>query len=268
MFYIGEIPNELEPLIERAQVLSEKLMADFDGECEVKSFQHTNQILNLFGTEQLGLIKSGLITVASKGVEVACFEAGDLVGVGRVFGLPYAEIKVEDPVEVCLIHRDEFSAYVNGDSMRQHRWSNYLLTVCAIYQQALIHLHLQVHVQTPKGFQMISAGDKIITEGGTADTVYQLMSGSADVTVNNVTVGEVLNGEIFGAMSVFTGEKRNATVTAREDCQLLAIPKAQFVHLIRAQPETAISLLDNMSRRITALNEQVTRQQQEKSKSK
>ena len=101
----------------------------------------------------------------------------------------------------------------------------------------------------------------IIHEGDVADTVYQLMSGSADVTVNNVLVGEVLNGEIFGAMAVFTGEKRNATVTARENCQLLAIPKAQFVDLVRAQPETAITLLDNMSRRIMALNEQVSRQQ-------
>jgi CRP-like cAMP-binding protein len=75
-----------------------------------------------------------------------------------------------------------------------------------------------------------------------------------------VSEGEILNGENFGAMAEFTGEKRNATVTAREDCQLLAIPKAQFVDLIRAQPETAITLLDNMSRRITALNTQVARQ--------
>ncbi|MFT6153178.1 MAG: CRP-like cAMP-binding protein [Bermanella sp.] len=263
MFYIGEIPNELEPLIQRAQVLSEKLMVDFDGESEVKSFQHTNQVLDLFGEGQLGQIKSGLITVVSKGVEMACFEPGDLVGIGRIFGLPYADMKVEEPVEVCLINRDEFVAYVNSDSIRQHRWSNYLLTVSTVYQQALIHLHLQVQVQTPKGFKMISAGEEIIKQGKTADTVYQLMSGSADVTVNNVAVGEVLNGEIFGAMSVFTGEKRNATVTAREDCQLLAIPKAQFSDLIRAQPETAITLLDNMSRRITALNAQVAKQQKE-----
>jgi signal-transduction protein with cAMP-binding, CBS, and nucleotidyltransferase domain len=260
MFYLGAIPNELEPLLERAQILCEKLMGDFAGKCEVKSFEHVKQVLNLFEGEQLGQIQSGLITVVSKGVEVACFEPGDLVGLGRIFGLPYEDMKVEEPVQIKLIHRDEFISYVNSDSMRQHRWSNYLLTILAIYQQALIHLHLQVQVQTPKGFQIIHAGEKIIKEGGTADTVYQLMSGSADVTVNNVSVGEILNGEIFGAMAVFTGEKRNATVTAREDCQLLAIPKAQFVDLIRAQPETAITLLDNMSRRITALNQQVARQ--------
>lgn len=261
MFFLGQIPDDVEQLLQRSQILSEKLMADFQGETVCKPFSHTDQVLDLFGSEQLGRIKSGMITAVSKGVEVACFEAGDLVGLGRVFGLPYSDMQVDETVEIELINRDEFVNYVNGDSMRQHRWSNYLLTSTALYQQVLSHFHVKVQVQTPKGFQTIHAGDVIIKEGDAADTVYQLMSGSADVTVNNVMVGEVLNGEIFGAMAVFTGEPRNATVTAREDCQLLAIPKAQFVDLVRAQPETAITLLDNMSRRIMALNEQVIRQQ-------
>jgi CRP/FNR family cyclic AMP-dependent transcriptional regulator len=261
MFFLGKIPEEVELLLQRFQTLNQKLMSDFDGESVRQTFHHKEQILDLFGKEQLGRIESGLITAVSKGVEVACFEAGDLIGLSRVFGLPYSELKVDEPVEVSLIHRDKFVDYVNGDPLRQHRWSNYLLTNLALYQQVLAHFHVQVQVQTPKGFQTIRAGDVIIHEGDVADTVYQLMSGSADVTVNNVLVGEVLNGEIFGAMAVFTGEKRNATVTARENCQLLAIPKAQFVDLVRAQPETAITLLDNMSRRIMALNEQVSRQQ-------
>ncbi len=261
MFFLGQIPSEVEQLIERLRILNEKLMNDFDGESVLQTFSETDQVLDFFGKEQLGIVESGLITSVSKGVEVVCFEPGDIIGLSRVFGLPFSDLKVDESVEIRLIHRDKFVDYVNADPMRQHRWSNYLLTNTALYQLVLEHFHVQVQVQTPKGFQMIHSGDLIIKEGDTADTVYQLMSGSADVTVNNVMVGEVLNGEIFGAMAVFTGEKRNATVTAREDCQLLAIPKAQFVDLVRAQPETAITMLDNMSRRIMALNEQVIRQQ-------
>jgi CRP-like cAMP-binding protein len=261
MFFLGKTPDEVEHLLKRLQILNEKLMSDFDGESVLKTFDRTEQVLDLLGKEQLGRIESGLITAVSKGVEVACFEVGDLIGLSRVFGLPYSKLKVDEPVEVSLIDRDNFVDYVNRDPLRQHRWSNYLLTNMALYQQVLAHFHVKVQVQTPKGFKTVLKDEVIIHEGDTADTVYQLMSGSADVTVNNVMVGEVLNGEIFGAMAVFTGEKRNATVTAREDCQLLAIPKAQFVDLVRAQPETVITLLDSMSRRIMALNEQVTRQQ-------
>ncbi len=260
MFFLGKVPESVEKLLERLQILSERLMEDFAGESVTNTFTDKPQILDLFAAEQLGCIRSGTVTIVSKGVEVACLEAGDLVGVSRVFGLPYPELKVEEPVEIDLIQRDDFVQFVNNDPMRQHRWSNYLLTNSALYQEVLAHFHVQVQVQTPKGFKQISDGEVIIREGDVADTVYQLMSGSADVTVNNVTVGEVLNGEIFGAMAVFTGEERNATVTARQDCQLLAIPKNQFVDLIRAQPETAITLLDNMSRRVKSLNEQVIRQ--------
>ncbi len=260
MFFLGKIPPSVEKLVDRLQVLSERLMEGYAGDCVSHSFSQQSQVLDQFDAEQLGCVRSGTITIVSKGVEVACYEAGDLVGVGRVFGLPFSELKVEEPVEIDLIQRDDFVQFVNSDPMRQHRWSNYLLTTTALYQEVLAHFHVQVQVQTPKGFQQIRQGDVIIREGDVADTVYQLMSGSADVTVNNVTVGEVLNGEIFGAMAVFTGEERNATVTARQDCQLLAIPKNQFVDLIRAQPETAITLLDNMSRRIKSLNEQVIRQ--------
>lgn len=263
MFFLGQIPDEVEQLLERLQILNQKLMLDFGNDGQRESFNNKDHILDHFAQEQLGRIESGLVTVVTKGVEVACFEPGDLIGLGRIFGLPYSDLRVEDPVEITMIQRDEFVQYVHADSTRQHRWSNYLLTSVALYQQILAHYHVQAQVQTPKGFRMINQGDVIIHEGDLADTVYQIMSGSADVTVNNVMVGEVLEGEIFGAMAVFTGEKRNATVTAREPCQLLAIPKSQFVDLIRAQPETAITLLDNMSRRIIALNEQVAQGQRQ-----
>ncbi len=260
MFFLGKIPQPIEQLLERLQTLSEKLMLSFDEDCISHDFTPQSSILDTFGAEQLGCIRSGSISIVSKGIEVGCLEVGDLVGIGRVFGLPHMEFYAQEDVKVDLIQRDQFVAYINSDPMRQHRWSNYLLTSSVIFQQMLSHFHVRVQVQTPKGFQQVPKGDVIIHEGDYADTVYQLMAGSADVTVNEVTVGEVLNGEIFGAMAVFTGEQRNATVTAREDCQLLAIPKVQFVELIRAQPETAMTLLDNMSRRIKSLNEQVIKQ--------
>ena len=260
MFFVGRIPQSIGGLLDRLQTLSSRLMAGYKAESEPRIFTKDSQILDSFSCEQLGRIRSGMVTVMSKGVAVACLEAGDLVGVSRVFGLPHSQLKVDEPVQIELMQRDHFMQFVSSNPERQHRWSNYLLTLSALYQEMLVHFHVPTQGSTPKGFQQISAGEVIIREGEVADTVYQLMSGNADVTVNKVTVGEVLEGEIFGAMAVFTREARNATVIAREDCQLLAIPKHQFVDLIRAQPETAITLLDNMSRRIKSLNEQVLRQ--------
>ena len=258
MLFLGKAPKATHELLDRLELLGERLLQDLNVPTQLRAFSHESQLFDCFDSEQLGIVRSGLVTIVNSGIDAACLQPGDIIGLSRVFGLPYAQLKVEEEVEIELIQRDDFMSYVQSEPHRQHRFTNYLLTSLALYQGFLAHYHRQTQVQAPTGFEHVQSGSVIIKEGDLADTVYQLMSGSADVTVHGVTVGEVLSGEIFGAMAAFTGEQRNATVVAREDCQLLAIPKAQFVDLIKAQPEIAISLLDNMSRRIKSLNEQVS----------
>lgn len=263
MLFLGKAPEATHELLERLELLGERLLHDLNLPSQLRSFSNEPQLFDCFDSEQLGIVRSGLVTIVNGGIDAACLQPGDIIGLSRVFGLPYAQLKVEDDAEIELIQRDDFMTYVQAEPHRQHRFTNYLLTTLALYQGLLAHYHRQNQVQAPTGFQHIESGTVMIKEGDLADTVYQLMSGSADVTVHGVTVGEVLAGEIFGAMAAFTGESRNATVVAREDCQLLAIPKAQFVDLIKAQPEIAITLLDNMSRRIKSLNEQVSNAQRQ-----
>ncbi|MFY0641986.1 MAG: cyclic nucleotide-binding domain-containing protein [Bermanella sp.] len=258
MLFLGKAPKATHELLERLDLLGERLLDGLNVTSQLKTFTNEAQLLDCFDKEQIGIVRGGLVIVVNGGKDAICLEPGDIIGLSRVFGLPHAELKVEDEAEIELIQRDDFMSYVYSDAHRQHRFSNYLLTMLALYQGLLAYYHRHNQATPPTGFEHIESGSVMIKEGDYADTVYQLMSGSADVTVNGVTVGEVLSGEIFGAMAAFTGEKRNATVTAREDCQLLAIPKAQFVDLIKAQPEIAITLLDNMSRRIKSLNEQIS----------
>jgi CRP-like cAMP-binding protein len=111
------------------------------------------------------------------------------------------------------------------------------------------------------GFQNFQAGDVIIKEGDDAEHVYTIISGEADVFADGVKVGEIGEDEVFGAMAVFTGEKRSATVQARTPCTIMAVPQNEFVHLIEAQPQAAVNLIENLARRIIALNHQVIDQQ-------
>lgn len=260
MFFLGEVPDQVDDLLNRQQILGQKLMQAYDGPVQTKSFVQETALYDEVDYLYLGRVREGLVQISTQGADVLCFEAGDLFSLPRVFGLPHGDATVQPGAELDLIHRDDFVDYVYGDMVRQHHWSNYLLTTLAIYQRVLAHHHLKASVRAPKGFEQVAKGEVMIHEGAQADTVYQLMSGHADVTVKGVKVGEVLEGEMFGAMAVFTGEPRNATVTARTDCTLLSIPKERFVDLIQAKPETAMALLENMSRRITALNEQVIAQ--------
>jgi len=258
MLFLGKAPTSALQLLERLETLTQLIFQNHTMQSRKQTFEKQLDLLDHFDAEELGIVRSGLVTVINDGVDVACFEPGDIIGLHRVFGLPSGKLRADEPVEVELVHRDDFMSYVNGDPHRQHRFSNYLLTCMGFYEVMLSHYHRQSHVQAPTGFQSVPKGKVIIKEGEFADTVYQLMSGSADVTVKGAQVGEILSGEIFGAMSAFTGEKRTATVTAREDSQLLAIPKAEFVNLIKAQPQIAVTLIENMSRRIQSLNAKIT----------
>ena len=68
MFFLGKIPQSVEKLLDRLQTLSERLMEGFSGESVSHTFSNESQILDLFATEQLGCIRSGVVTIVSKGV--------------------------------------------------------------------------------------------------------------------------------------------------------------------------------------------------------
>lgn len=257
MFFLGNVPSEVEDLLSRQRELGESLLVGYEGQVAIRHFAEDTKLYDDMEEHYLGRVRTGLINVNADGADVLCFEAGDVFSLPRVFGLPHGELHAQADCEIELLHRDDFIRHIYGDVERQHQWSNYLLTTLAIYQRVLSHYHARANFQPAKGFEHIDEDHVIIHEGDEADTVYQLMSGHAKVTVRGILVGEVLEGEIFGCMAVFTGEVRNATVTATKPCTLLSIPKERFVDLIRVKPETAITLLENMSRRIQALNEQV-----------
>ena len=71
-------------------------------------------------------------------------------------------------------------------------------------------------------------------------------------------VGDVVKDEIFGAMAVFTEERRTATVIASEPCTVMVIPKDQFLSLMRSNPRIAHSLIESMARRIDLMNKEIT----------
>ena len=79
----------------------------------------------------------------------------------------------------------------------------------------------------------------------------------AEVLVDEVTVGRIGEGEIFGAMAALTNADRSATVRAKTNCSVVKVPKEQFTELIKNNPATIHSLLIDMANSIVNLNEQL-----------
>lgn len=92
--------------------------------------------------------------------------------------------------------------------------------------------------------------------------MFIITEGHAEAFVGGIKVGDVQRDEIFGAMALFTREKRSATVIASTPTTVMMIPKEQFLALMQSNPRIAHSLIESMARRIDLMNRELTHYKQ------
>jgi hypothetical protein len=260
MYLPGSPLEAIEQLSTRMQQLTKGLLEGFPLEQAALPLEGIEDLYQHFDSDQLFLVTDGMIHLNHDGKNLISFDEGDLVGLYRAFDLPSPTLRADEFVEIKVIDRDSFLRHVYSDKRRQHYWSHFLMCQNSILLNRIAQLSKD-QAQTIAGFQNCLAGDVIIKEGDEAEHVYTIISGEADVFADGVKVGEIGEDEVFGAMAVFTGERRSATVQARTPCTIMAVPQHQFINLIEAQPQAAVNLIENLARRITAMNQQLVDQQ-------
>jgi len=94
-----------------------------------------------------------------------------------------------------------------------------------------------------------SAGTRLTLEGASGYSFFVIESGTAEVE----RAGEVLKtlgpGDFFGEAAILTGERRNATVTARTDVELLVLFGTEFRRLETELPAAAEQIRQKMAER-------------------
>ncbi len=86
------------------------------------------------------------------------------------------------------------------------------------------------------GLKTIAAGQTLFREGEPGDLMYVLMSGTAEISVNNKVVEFAGAGAIVGEMGMIDEGSRSATVTARSDCKFLPVDQDQFDYHVLHTP--------------------------------
>lgn len=102
------------------------------------------------------------------------------------------------------------------------------------------------------------AGETIIEQGSQGCALYVVMSGVLDAAIDGRVVGSIAKGEVFGEMSLLTGEKTAASVSAKTDCCLLGISKESFCAVLRAD-ERVVEKLARLLAARRAENEEAAR---------
>ena len=84
-------------------------------------------------------------------------------------------------------------------------------------------------------------GEVVISQGEIGDKFFMIFSGSVEVTRRNQhgaeALGKLVAGDYFGEEALLMHQRRNATVTAEEETDLLIITQADFNQLLRQVPQ-------------------------------
>ena len=98
----------------------------------------------------------------------------------------------------------------------------------------------------------VAEGNPIVCEGEHGGEFFLLASGSATVSAEKngeqKHLGNISRGGIFGEIASLTGGRRMASVTAAEDCVILAMPQESFQAAVKKHPALATSVLSSLER--------------------
>lgn len=105
-----------------------------------------------------------------------------------------------------------------------------------------------------------TAGEAIFHQGADGDSLYVIERGQVGVRVevdgSSAEVATLGPGDVFGEMSLLTGEPRTATCTARTEVRCWIVDRAAFETLLADRPQLLESLSATLAARQSALEAQ------------
>ncbi len=98
------------------------------------------------------------------------------------------------------------------------------------------------------------AGQTILMQGVTVDSVHVIAQGSAKVLVrvpgkSPLEVAKLGPGQVFGETSIIEYGVAGATIKAVDECLVFIIPQAEFMKIIEGNPALKTSVLSQIAAR-------------------
>jgi CRP/FNR family transcriptional regulator, cyclic AMP receptor protein len=95
----------------------------------------------------------------------------------------------------------------------------------------------------------------VFSQGDPGDSLYGVVTGKVRISASTREGKEMfLNimepGDTFGEIALLDGNPRTAAATTTATCELMIIPRAQFLALLQREPTLAIHLLQLLCQRI------------------
>jgi small-conductance mechanosensitive channel/CRP-like cAMP-binding protein len=145
---------------------------------------------------------------------------------GYSFPFPHREVISKAPQEPFRVEPSELASTLQRTEILR-----------SLSLQELQRLSAVVHRR------VFGPGEVIVQQGDAGDSLFVVRGGRLRVRIDGAEVGVLGDGDIFGEMSLLTGEKRKATVVAASEVHLVEVSKEHLEPVLRANP----ALLDMLS---------------------
>ena len=110
-------------------------------------------------------------------------------------------------------------------------------------------------------FTRLAENETLFEQGDSAQVMYFLLSGKIDVYVGEsdqlTRVGEIFHGEPFGEMSLFSNERRSATLVATRSSDLISLDRQSFDRLSIKFPWLSTYIVSSLVNRVKKQNERI-----------
>jgi hypothetical protein len=100
-------------------------------------------------------------------------------------------------------------------------------------------------------WEMVKAGQRIITQGMPVPDLYLIYNGTVDVLVDKDQIAELKDGEFVGEMSFLTEKVATATCKVRYDAQCLVWKQKEFKELLKRNPSLYFTIQSVLSAQVS-----------------
>lgn len=260
MYLIGEQPPYAHTWVNHLQALPARLLAGLEPSGPSLALDASTDICAQLAPDCVYLLESGMLQLRLNDRALFHLQEGDLVQLDAASTALKLKLQCDALIHLRPYNRQAVFAHVAGNE-HLGLLVEYLNGQALLLADAITRLK-QPEYRSNNGFKRVAPGEMLIRQGDDADHVFIITEGHAEAFVDGQKVGDVPKDEIFGAMAVFTDEKRSATVVASSACTVMVIPKEQFLGLTQTNPRIAHSLIESMAKKIDSLNRQLTRQEE------
>lgn len=256
MYCLIQLPHEYDSLNAKLREHAQELVSQLTPDEVNKVVSRQTELGKGSATKKLYRLCEGTMAYMRNGQVLFFYEEGDIMGFEQSFSDQAAQVISDFAVKVDVYDLDKFLSTIHASQKLLSNWYSYLACQTSLISIILSTL-TRKEVLTEPEVRAYNKGDTIIKQDTLGTDVFTLLEGKADVYVDDVHVGEILQDEIFGALATLTKSARSASVVASERSLALVVSADKFLELIESRPTTILKLVQDMARAIVSLNKGV-----------